>query len=99
MKRIVFLMVLLAFSAGIMAQETVKEKKMKQKTELKKHVCTDACTADNHVFACGEVGHKCTDACKLKKHVCTDACKDGKHMYACGEKGHKCTECCKKKKQ
>jgi hypothetical protein len=76
-----------------------------QKAKLKKHHCTSACVNGNHMYAHGEKGHACTDACKkmeagkmnMKDHVCTAACKDGKHMYAHGEKGHVCTEACMKK--
>jgi len=34
------------------------------KAELKAHVCTDACTKDQHAYACGEEGHVCTEECK-----------------------------------
>jgi hypothetical protein len=35
--------------------------------KLKKHQCTTACTRDHHVYAHGEKGHVCTDACKKGK--------------------------------
>ena len=44
-------------STGSFAQT---EKKM----ELKEHKCTAACTKKKHVYAHGEKGHVCTDACK-----------------------------------
>ena len=59
------------------------------KATLAAHVCTDACKEGNHVYAHGEEGHTCSEAC-MKAHVCTDACKDGNHVYAHGEKGHEC---------
>lgn len=107
MKKVFFaLTIFLSIAIAANAQTAVnKEMKEKPKTELKAHVCTAACTSDKHVYAHGEVGHVCTDACKtatattektaLKDHVCTAACKDGKHVYAHGEKGHVCTEACK----
>jgi hypothetical protein len=109
MKKLFFaLAIVLSVPFAVNAQTIEKkEKKEQPKTELKAHVCTAACTTEKHVYAHGEVGHVCTDACKktttstekaeLKDHVCTEACKDGKHAYAHGEKGHVCTEACKKK--
>jgi hypothetical protein len=35
-------------------------------TKPKKHHCTAACTNGKHVYAHGEKGHVCTDACKKK---------------------------------
>jgi len=46
---------------------TTKETKTTTKTtQLKDHVCTAACKDGKHVYAHGEKGHKCTDACKKK---------------------------------
>jgi uncharacterized lipoprotein NlpE involved in copper resistance len=56
---------------------------------LAAHVCTDACKDGNHLYAHGEEGHTCSEAC-LKTHTCTEACKDGNHAYAHGEKDHVC---------
>jgi uncharacterized lipoprotein NlpE involved in copper resistance len=56
---------------------------------LAAHVCTDACKDGNHLYAHGEEGHTCSEAC-LKTHTCTEACKDGNHVYAHGEKDHVC---------
>ncbi|NDP20139.1 MAG: hypothetical protein GZ091_03540 [Paludibacter sp.] len=114
MKKLIFaLVIFLGSSVAVSAQTTTKkDKEAPQKTEMTKHVCTDACTNGNHVYAHDEKGQVCTDACKkamtgksitakaempaLKDHVCTAACKDGKHVYAHGEKGHVCTDACKK---
>jgi uncharacterized alpha/beta hydrolase family protein len=110
MKKLFFvLVVFVSISFAANAQTTTKkEKKEAPKTELKEHVCTDACHATGHcVYAHGEKGHVCTEDCKkmtssseqveLKDHVCTAACKSDKHVYAHGEKGHVCTDDCKKK--
>lgn len=59
------------------------------KATLAAHVCTAECKDGNHVYAHGEEGHTCSEAC-LKTHVCTEACKDNNHAYAHGEKGHTC---------
>src|SRR5688572_15529968 len=61
--------------------------------QAKAHVCGPDCKDGNHVYAHGDVGHTCTEACG-KTHACTDACKDGKHVYAHGEVGHTCTDAC-----
>ncbi|MGQ0738449.1 MAG: hypothetical protein ACT4OJ_05260 [Bacteroidota bacterium] len=58
-------------------------------TQLVAHVCTDQCKDGNHLYAHGEEGHTCSEAC-MKSHSCTEACKDGNHVYAHGEKGHTC---------
>jgi threonine aldolase len=34
---------------------------------MKEHVCTSACTANGHMYACGEKGHTCTAECKKMK--------------------------------
>jgi hypothetical protein len=62
----------------------------------KAHVCTAACKDGNHVYAHGDVGHTCTEACGMAAHSCTEKCKDGNHFYAHGETGHTCTEECMK---
>lgn len=67
-------------------ENTVKEA---PKATLAVHTCTEACKDGNHVYAHGEEGHTCSEAC-MKTHVCTEACKDGSHVYAHGEKGHEC---------
>lgn len=60
------------------------------------HVCTDACKDGNHMYAHGDVGHTCTEACGTA-HTCTDKCAGGaNHVYAHGEAGHTCTEECMK---
>ena len=112
MKQIIVIFALvLGFAFTVSAQTTPQKKEKKEMksetTQLKDHVCTSACTPEKHVYAHGEKGHVCTDACKkmeeksstteMKDHVCTTACKDGKHVYAHGEKGHVCTDSCKKK--
>lgn len=35
-----------------------------KKGTLKEHKCTKACTKEKHVYAHGEKGHVCGDACK-----------------------------------
>jgi|GEM_PF-987498 len=68
-------------------------------TQLVAHVCTDQCKDGNHLYAHGEEGHTCSEAClkdRAKAHVCTDKCKDGNHKYAHSEEGHTCTEECAK---
>ncbi len=45
-------------STGAMAQTAPK------KEALKEHKCTKACTKTKHVYAHGEKGHVCDDACK-----------------------------------
>jgi hypothetical protein len=67
-------------------ENTVKET---PKTTLAAHVCTDQCKEGNHLYAHGEEGHTCSEAC-MKDHSCTGECKDGNHAYAHGEKGHTC---------
>lgn len=67
-------------------ENTVKEA---PKATLAAHVCTDQCKDGNHLYAHGEEGHTCSEAC-MKTHSCTEACKDGNHVYAHGEKGHEC---------
>ncbi len=61
----------------------------------KAHACGPDCKDGSHVYAHGDIGHTCTDACG-NAHTCTDKCKDGKHTYAHGESGHTCTEDCAK---
>ncbi|MBI5916194.1 MAG: hypothetical protein HY842_12530 [Bacteroidetes bacterium] len=75
-------------------------------TDLKDHVCTEAChAAGKCVLAHGEKGHVCDASCAsptatnvdLKDHVCTEACHAaGKCVLAHGEKGHVCDANCKK---
>lgn len=105
MKKSFFLAAILFVSIAALAQNgTLKTTPAGASMPLKEHVCTAACTNGNHVYAHGEKGHVCTDACKaatdnmmpLKEHVCTKKCKHGKHVYAHGEKGHVCTAACKK---
>ena len=38
------------------------------------HVCGADCKDGNHMYAHGEVGHTCTEACGAA-HTCTDKCK------------------------
>jgi hypothetical protein len=52
------LMFSLVMTAPVMAQKDTK------KEMLKEHKCTKACTKDKHVYAHGEKGHVCGDACK-----------------------------------
>lgn len=61
---------------------------------VKAHTCGPDCKDGNHVYAHGEIGHTCTEACGMSAHSCTEACKDGNHVYAHGEIGHTCTEAC-----
>ena len=35
---------------------------------LKEHVCTEACKEGAHAYACGEVGHTCSEACHAHAH-------------------------------
>ncbi|MBM3415876.1 MAG: hypothetical protein FJY20_05405 [Bacteroidetes bacterium] len=75
-------------------ENTVKEA---PKATLAAHVCTDACKDGNHVYAHGEEGHTCSEACMKsgsRAHACTDKCKDGNHVFAHGEEGHTCTAEC-----
>jgi hypothetical protein len=77
-------------------ENTVKEA---PKANLAVHVCTDACKDGNHLYAHGEEGHTCSEACMKsgsKAHACTDKCKDGNHVFAHGEEGHTCTAECSK---
>lgn len=67
-------------------ENTVKET---PKATLAAHVCADQCKDGNHLYAHGEEGHTCGEAC-MKDHACKEACKDGMHVYAHGEKGHAC---------
>lgn len=41
-----------------------KMDKMDSKMAMKEHKCTAACKDGKHVYAHGEKGHVCTDACK-----------------------------------
>ena len=41
-----------------------KMDKMDDKMAMKEHKCTKACKDGKHVYAHGEKGHVCTDACK-----------------------------------
>ncbi len=41
-----------------------KMNKMDDKMAMKEHKCTKACKDGKHVYAHGEKGHVCTDACK-----------------------------------
>ena len=66
-------------------------------TKLVAHTCTDMCKDGNHLYAHGEEGHTCSEACmkgNTKAHTCTGMCKDGNHAYVHGEEGHTCTEDC-----
>lgn len=78
MKRLSIVLLLTILATG---SAFAQEKQKKQKA--KDHTCTETCKEGNHMYACGEKGHKCTDECKkdMKKH---------------GEKGHECTAECKK---
>ena len=62
---------------------------------VKAHSCGADCKDGKHVYAHGDVGHTCTEACG-GAHACTAACKDGAHAYVHGEAGHTCTEACMK---
>ena len=44
-----------------------KMDKMEKKEEMKAHACTAACKDGHHVYAHGEKGHHCTDACHKPK--------------------------------
>ncbi len=47
-----------------------KMDKMDDKMAMKEHKCTKACKDGKHVYAHGEKGHVCTDACKkMEKKV------------------------------
>ena len=66
-KLILAFAMILSISISVSAQSTSKDAKNdKQKTELKAHVCTDACKNGKHVLAHGEKGHVCTKECKMK---------------------------------
>ncbi|HWY34097.1 MAG TPA: hypothetical protein VNX68_05585 [Nitrosopumilaceae archaeon] len=54
------LTIITGMSVAAMSQSPNQEK-------LKKHHCTAACTKGKHVYAHGEKGHVCTDACKKAK--------------------------------
>ncbi len=61
MKHLIMSVALLAsVSLGVAAQ-------IKSTEKPKKHHCTAACTNGKHVYAHGEKGHVCTDACKKAK--------------------------------
>ena len=61
-------------STGAFAQDSKMDKKMDKmdkkmdkmdsKMAMKDHKCTAACKDGKHVYAHGEKGHVCTDACK-----------------------------------
>ena len=55
---------LLMGSFLIMSAPTMAQQKDTKKEVLKEHKCTKACTKDKHVYAHGEKGHVCGDACK-----------------------------------
>lgn len=77
LKKITTILLLAVLATGTsFAQE-------KNKKKGKKHMCTEVCKEGQHMYACGEKGHKCTKACKkaMKKH---------------GEDGHVCGAECKK---
>ncbi|MEO5945708.1 MAG: hypothetical protein ABIP79_02750 [Chitinophagaceae bacterium] len=60
------------------------------------HVCNADCKDGIHMYAHGDVGHTCTEACGTA-HICTDKCTGGaNHVYAHGDAGHTCTEACMK---
>ena len=40
------------------------DKKTDSKMEMKDHKCTKACTKEKHMYAHGEKGHTCGEACK-----------------------------------
>lgn len=61
---------------------------------VKPHTCGPDCKDGSHVYAHGEIGHTCTEACGMSAHSCTEGCKAGNHQYAHGEIGHTCTEAC-----
>jgi len=66
-KLILAFAMILSISISLSAQSTSKDAKNdKPKTELKAHVCTDACKNGKHVLAHGEKGHVCTKECKMK---------------------------------
>ncbi|MVT12155.1 hypothetical protein [Chitinophaga tropicalis] len=60
--------ILATFSLATQAQDKKKEQpkaKTEKKMKLKDHVCTQTChDSGKHVYAHGEKGHTCTDACK-----------------------------------
>jgi hypothetical protein len=51
------LMVSLLFAPAMAQKETKKE-------TLKEHKCTATCTKSKHMYAHGEKGHTCSEACK-----------------------------------
>lgn len=65
-------LLMLALSGTVLfgyAQSDKKEAPRKDKKEMttKKHVCTDEChKSGKHVYAHGEKGHTCTEACMKK---------------------------------
>lgn len=49
---------------GFISTGAFAQQKEQKKETLKEHKCTKACTKDKHVYAHGEKGHVCGDACK-----------------------------------
>ncbi len=49
---------------GFLATGAFAQQKETKKEALKEHKCTKACTKDKHVYAHGEKGHTCGEACK-----------------------------------
>ena len=51
-------------STGAFAQTDKKTESKMDKMALKEHKCTKACTKEKHIYAHGEKGHTCGEACK-----------------------------------
>jgi uncharacterized Rossmann fold enzyme len=70
MKKIFLMMAFAGMLTAVSAQtdKSVQTDKTTTKSDakLKDHVSTKACTPGHHVYAHGEKGHVCTDACKKK---------------------------------
>lgn len=69
MKKFLVLTLMAAFCLVISAQDNkdAKADSTKCNKEMKEHVCTSACKDGKHVYAHGEKGHECTDACMKEK--------------------------------